>query len=242
MLRTIFSWIGIALSTTIFGILGVILSFISPNNLLFKYAVRPWGYYALKACGVKLDVEGLENLSEEPCVIMYNHQSAFDIFAFAAALPIPWKGVMKKEVARIPFVGWVTKMGGHYFVSRDGSIKDINELKKMVERIRSGPSVLIAPEGTRSPDGRLLPFKKGGFVLAMQAGVPVVPMVIYGGNDINPKGSKKIIPGTMKVKILPPINVKQLPPGKEGREELSELVRKDMERVLAEAERTKVAL
>jgi 1-acyl-sn-glycerol-3-phosphate acyltransferase len=240
MLRTFLSWIAIVFWTIFFGIIGVFLSFALPDKVI-KYAIRPWARSVLKSCGVKVEVEGVENLPKEPSIIMYNHQSSFDIFAFAGFLPIEWRAVIKKEVAPIPFVGWVSKITGHYFVSRDGSIRDTQEVRKIAERIRLGPSVLIAPEGTRSPDGRLLPFKKGGFVVAMLAGVPVVPMVILGGKDITPKGSMKVNPGIMRIKILPPIDVKNLPPGKEGREELSRLVRDAMERVLAEDERMKVA-
>ena len=123
------------------------------NYLAVKYAVHPWGKTMLWAWRVKLKVEGLENLPEETSMIMYNHQSSFDILAFSAALPIEWKAIMKKEVLHMPFVGWVSKISGHYFVSRDGSAGDTKEVKKIVSQIKSGPSVIVAPEGTRSPDG-----------------------------------------------------------------------------------------
>jgi|DewCreStandDraft_1066081.scaffolds.fasta_scaffold00062_114 1-acyl-sn-glycerol-3-phosphate acyltransferase len=235
MLRTVISWIAIVFWTTVFGIWGVFLSIVLPSRVT-RYAIRPWAQLVLKSCGVKVELEGVENLPKEPSIIMYNHQSTFDIFAFAASLPIEWKAVMKQEVASIPFVGWVSKLTGHYFVARDNSSKDVQEIRKLVEKIKSGPSVLIAPEGTRSSDGKLLPFKKGGFVVAMYAGVPVVPMVITGGKDIMPKGSLSIRPGTIRIKILPPIDTKKLPAGKEGREELLKLVREAMLGVLDDAE------
>jgi 1-acyl-sn-glycerol-3-phosphate acyltransferase len=240
MLRTIWGWLGIVFFTITLGIVGLLLSVTSPGKVS-EYSFRPWGRWILKACGVKVEWEGLENLPEEPCVIMYNHQSYFDIFA-AATLPVEWKGVLKQELAVVPFIGWVPRVMGHYFVARDGSARDTKELRRMVERIRSGPSVLIAPEGTRSYDGKLLPFKEGGFLIAMRAGVPVVVMVIMGGKNVMPRDSFQINPTTMKVKIFPPIDVKNLPPGKEGREELSRIVREAMEKTLAEDERRKVAL
>lgn len=235
MFRTVFSWIAIVFYTVLFGTIGLLLSFTSSDKG-FKYAIRPWGRSILNACGVKVDVEGVENLTKEPSIIMYNHQSSADIFAFSGFLPVEWRGVLKKELAKVPFVGWVTKAMGHYFVERDGSGRDTQEIRRMVEKIRSGPSVLIAPEGTRSPDGSLLPFKKGGFVVAMYAKVPVVPMVIIGGKEVMPKGSMKINPGSMKIKILPPIEVKNLPSGREGREELMRIVREVMEGALQEEE------
>ncbi|NIS76902.1 MAG: hypothetical protein GTO00_04655, partial [Deltaproteobacteria bacterium] len=83
----------------------------------FKYAVRPWGKYVLKGCGIRLEVEGEENIPKEPCIIMYNHSSSFDIYAFSAGVPYEWRAIMKDEIADIPFVGWVCKMTGQYFVA-----------------------------------------------------------------------------------------------------------------------------
>ena len=241
MLRTFYCWVVIVFWTFFWGTVGVFLSLTFPK-WVNRYAIRPWGRFILSSCGIKVELEGKENLPQEPSVIMYNHQSSFDIFAFCGYLPIEWKAVMKKEVASVPFVGWVSSITGNYFVERDGSSRDTQEIRKIAERIRLGPSVLIAPEGTRSPDGKLLPFKKGGFVVAIYAKVPVVPMVITGGKEIMSRGSKRINRGDMKIKILPPIDVKHLPPGKEGREMLMEQVRNEMLRALGQDERVKIAL
>jgi 1-acyl-sn-glycerol-3-phosphate acyltransferase len=236
MLRTIVCWVTFIIYTVFFGLYGVVLALISPPAVV-KYAVRPWARMILFTAGVKLDIRGLENIPEEPSIIMYNHQSVFDIFAYMAALPIDWKAVMKKEVGDMPFIGWVSRIAGHYLVARDGSVRDMREVKKIAGRIKEGPSVLIAPEGTRGKEGNLLPFQKGGFFIAMLAGVPVVPMVITGGLDIMPKDSKVLRPGTMKIRILPPIDVADLPPGSEGREELMRIVRSQMEEVLGREEK-----
>lgn len=220
------------LFTAFWGFIGLGMSLFS-NRLAIKYAVRPWGITMLWAWSVKLKVEGLENLPEERSIIMYNHQSSFDILAFAAALPIEWKAIMKKELLHVPFLGWVAKASGHYFVARDGSSRDTKEVKKIVSQIKSGPSVIMAPEGTRSEDGRLLPFKKGGFLIAVLSGVPVVPMVIWGGMHIRKKGKFKMESDkTILVKVLKPINVSELPRGKQGREMLEEKVKTMMEDVI----------
>ncbi len=241
MLRAILNWTLISIYTVIFGIPATIASFIMPDRVL-RYFVKPWSSLILKTCRIKVHLEGVENLPNEPCLIMFNHQSYFDVFAFAATLPIDWRAVMKKGLSRVPFFGWVAKATGHHFVLRDGSIKSFQDIENVVERIRAGPSVLIAPEGTRSLNGRLLPFKKGGFVLAMRTGAPVVPMAILGGRDITPRNGIRINPGYMKIKILPPIDVKSLPPGRPGRDELSTLVREALEKALAEDEKSRVAL
>ncbi|MGI9534603.1 MAG: lysophospholipid acyltransferase family protein [Thermodesulfobacteriota bacterium] len=232
MIRTFVSYILSVFFTTFWGLLGLIFALFS-NYMAVTYAVRPWGKTMLWAWGVKLKVEGIENLPEGTSIIMYNHQSSFDILAFSAALPIEWKAIMKKEVLHMPFVGWVSKLSGHYFVSRDGSSGDTKEVKKIVSKIKSGPSVIVAPEGTRSMDGKLLPFKKGGFLIALLAGVPVVPMVIWGGLNIRKKDQFKIESNKkMFVKILEPIDVSKLPRGKRGREELEERVKSMMEEII----------
>ncbi len=185
---------------------------------------------------VKVEVKGYENIPQEPCVFMYNHQSVFDIFAFMSVLPVEWKAIMKKEVSRMPFIGWIAILSGHYLVSRDGSAKDANEVRKIVRNIKKGPSVVLAPEGTRSPDGKLQDFQEGGFLIAMLAKVPVVTLVMQGGLERRSKVSRGIVPGTMKVAIFPPIDVTKLPKGKEGREELIRIVKSQMEGVLNENE------
>lgn len=234
MLRTTFSYAMSFFFTFFFGVIGLFFAPFS-NSMAIKYAVRNWGRSVLWSCGVNLKVEGIENLPDETSIIMYNHQSSFDILAFSAALPIEWKAVMKKEVETMPFVGWVSKLAGHYFVERDGSSRDTAEVRKIVSQIKSGPTVLISPEGTRSIDGSLLPFKKGGFLIASLAEVPVVPMVIWGGKNVRPKGSYDIKFGeTILVKILPSIDVKTLPKGKRGREDLEQKVRSSMEEVMEE--------
>ncbi len=235
MIRTIYCAIIFAVFTVFYGIVGMILSLVY-RPFVVPYAVKPWARTNLWAAGIKLDVKGLENLPKEPCIIMFNHQSALDILAYMSVLPIDWKAIMKKEVGQIPFIGWVSKLSGHYLVARDGSSSDTKEVKRIVEKIRSGPSVVIAPEGTRSKDGKLLPFQKGGFLIAVLAGVPVVPMVIAGGLKLLSKGSRRANPGTMKIRILPPIYVNELPKGREGREMLMQIVREQMEEVLTREE------
>lgn len=217
--------------TTFFGVIGIILS-LTYRPFVVPYAVKPWARSNLWAAGIKLQVEGLENLPKDPCIIMFNHQSALDIVAYMSILPIDWRAIMKKEVGQIPFIGWVARLSGHYLVARDGSSSDTKEVKKIVSKIRSGPTVVVAPEGTRSKDGKLLPFQKGGFLIAVLARVSVVPMVITGGLKLLSKGSRHPNSGMMKIKILPPISVDDLPKGREGREKLMHIVREQMEEEL----------
>jgi 1-acyl-sn-glycerol-3-phosphate acyltransferase len=240
LIITIYCWIVVFIVTVIMGSSGVILSILFPKHVI-RYATRPWGYCLIKGCGIKVRTEGLENLTEEHCVIMYNHQSALDIPFFCGFMPIEWRTIIKDEVAKIPFVGWVSKLSGQYFVARDGSKNDTEQVKNIARQIRNGPPVILAPEGTRSFDGKLLPFQKGGFVIALLARVPVVPVVISGGHEIMPKGSLCIKPGIMTMKIFPPIDVGNLPQGKGGREQLESLVRDCMMKGLGEYEKMRIA-
>jgi len=231
MLRTLYCATIFTVFTTFYGVIGIILS-LTYRPFVVPYAVKPWARTNLWAAGIKLEVEGLENLPKDPCIIMFNHQSALDILAYMSILPIDWRAIMKKEVGQIPFIGWVSRLSGHYLVARDGSSSDTREVKKIVSKIRSGPSVVVAPEGTRSKDGKLLPFQKGGFLIAVLARVPVVTMVITGGAELLSKGSRHPHPGPMKIGLLPPISVDDMPKGRKGREELMQIVRNQMEEVL----------
>ena len=244
MFNTIRAYLSIFFVTIIFGIVAIILSRFKRSKTIhyINYSGRPWGKYVLKGCGVRLLVQGAENLPEQPCIIMYNHSSFFDIAAFCAGMPIEWRAIVKKELAKVPLVGLVCRLSGQYFVARDGSAGDLRMVKEIAEKIKHGPSVLVAPEGTRSKDGNLLPFKKGGFVIALRAKVPVVTMVITGGRDIKPKNSRMFKPGVMKIKFFEPIYVDKLNRGREGREKLEKLVRDQMEAVLKEEQNLKVAV
>ncbi len=241
MFNTVKGYIALGTVTVLFGTIAMILALFN-KTWTFKYAVRPWGKYVLKGCGIRLEVQGEENIPQEPCIIMYNHSSSFDIYAFCAGVPYEWRAIMKDEVAKIPFVGWVCKLTGQYFVARDGGTRDLETVKLIAGKIRQGPLVLVAPEGTRSEDGNLLPFKKGGFVIALQAKVPVVTMVITGGNDVYPKGSRQIKPGVMKIKYFEPIFVDQLGRGRQARERLEKVVREQMISVLGRERDTQASV
>ena len=231
MLRIAYSWIVFISLTVFFGTYGLVLAVVAPKTTS-RYAVRPWAKSLLYMIGVKVDVIGYENIPEQPCIIMYNHQSIFDVFAFMSILRIEWRAIMKRKVGKMPFIGWVALISGHHVVSRDGSVSDANAVRKIVRNIKEGPTVLVAPEGTRSPDGKLQEFQEGGFLIAMMAKVPVVTMVVQGGLERRSKVSRGLEPGTMRITIFPPIDVTKLPKGKEGREELMRIVRSEMEKVL----------
>ena len=134
---------------------------------------------ALAAAGVRLNVVGEENIwAARPAVFLFNHQSQLDVFVLAALLRKDFTGVAKKSLEKDPFFGPIGYLADVAYIDRSNNAAAREGLEPAVEALRNGRSIAIAPEGTRSPTPRLLPFKKGPFHLAMQAGVPVVPIVM----------------------------------------------------------------
>ncbi len=209
MIRFLFVNAFIGVHTILFALWGIGMSFFDrTGRLVHCYAAVPWAKVILWVCGVRVKVEGLENLDVQgPCIYLSNHQSAFDIFALLAHLPVHFKFILKQELMKIPFLGQAMRRARYIAIDRADSRKALASMKEAAERVRKGASVLIFPEGTRSKDGRLQPFKRGGFHLAIMAGCDLVPIAILNSRDINPKGSFRINKGTFKMKIGEPIRI-----------------------------------
>lgn len=161
---------------------------------------------SLAAAGVRLEVRGEEHLwSHRPAVFLFNHQSQLDVPILGALLRRDFTAVAKKELADNPgfaLIGWLADVA---YVDRTDSRAALKALEPAVEALRNGKSLAIAPEGTRSPTPKLLPFKKGAFHLAMQAGVPLVPIVIRNAGELMESHSLLITPGVVQVCVLPPV-------------------------------------
>ena len=164
---------------------------------------------ALALAGVMLNVHGAEHLwSHRPAVFVFNHQSSIDVAVVGSLVRRDLTGVAKKEAARDPRFAPVGYVVDVVYVDRSDSRQARAALEPAVERLKHGTSIAIAPEGTRSPTPRLGRFKKGAFHLAMQAGVPIVPIVIRNAGDLMWRGSLVIRPGTIDVAVLEPIPTK----------------------------------
>ena len=173
---------------------------------------RNWSRGILWAAGVKVRVEGTENFREGGAqIVVSNHESWFDVFALLAELPVSTRFVAKKELEKIPLFGRAWTSCGHISVDRSDRKAAIESLNVAGQQIRDrGLTIVMFPEGTRSPDGRLQKFKKGAFVLGIQAGVPVVPVAVTGTRPIMPKGSFRIRKGEVKITVGEPIPVEGL--------------------------------
>jgi len=168
--------------------------------------VRAWCRALFFAGGVGLRVEGRENIPEGPFLIVCNHSSHLDGPAVVIALPVGVYFVIKKELAEIPVWGYAAKNAGFIAIDRGRSKEAQERLNSAVDSIREGKHVLVFAEGTRAHDDSMGPFKKGGFHLAVQAGVPILPIAINNSRSLLPRGRSFPLPGVVEVSIGSPIS------------------------------------
>jgi len=218
---------------TIVGAVAALISrlFDSSGDTVLRLA-RWWSRTICTLSGVKVDVEG--HLALDPShsyVFMANHLSTIDIWALYVALPLPVRMIAKKQLATIPLFGWAMWAGRFIFIDRHNAISARRSIDRAKERIRAGASVLLFPEGTRSRDGQLQPFKKGGFHLAIDAGAPIVPVALHGTRELMPRKSLRVKPGRVRVTIGAPIPTEGL--GVDDRNALLERVRETIAQMLS---------
>jgi 1-acyl-sn-glycerol-3-phosphate acyltransferase len=178
-----------------------------------RMASRCWAPGLLRGAGARLEVHGLERIDwSRPHVFVANHQSMIDICALFRALPVPVRFVLKQELAKVPFVGWYARAMGMVFIERASARSSARRLHAAVDVVRGGASVCAFPEGTRSRDGRVGPFKGGAFQLAIDAGVEVVPVAIEGSGRVLPAAGFRVRPGTIVLRIGDPLSTQGLAP------------------------------
>lgn len=198
MLRTLVYLLALLVFTIYYGG-GVIVAGLLrvPNRPggVYDQAARRWSRWLLRVAGIKVRIEGAHRLSpDRPVVYVSNHQSWFDILALAANLPGTVRFVSKKELAKIPVLGRAMRQAGHIFIDRQNRQKAFSAYEEVSGVIAAGLSAVVFAEGTRSRTGELQSFKKGPFVLAIAAQVPVVPVYCAGTFTILPKGSVRVRP------------------------------------------------
>lgn len=162
---------------------------------------------SLAIAGIDVEVIGAEHLwSVRPCIFAFNHQSKIDTILMAKLLREGFTGIAKQEAANVPGFGQFFRIAGVAFIDRSDGRKAQEAMAPAVDKLRAGTSLVIAPEGTRSPTPRLGPFKKGAFHLAMQAEVPMVPIVIRNAGEVMWRGAQTVRPGRVEVAVLPPVD------------------------------------
>ena len=189
------------------------------------WARRLWSPALIWITGSKLIVEGRQHVDpSRPTIYACNHQSSLDIPISLVAIPANIRFVAKEQLRHVPMLGWYLWIAGHIFVDRGHRARAIASLDRAAEKIRGGTSIIVYPEGTRSEDGRILPFKKGPFALALKARVPICPITIEGSGRVMPKGRWDVRMGeVIRVKIGPPMDTTGF--AAEDREGLARAVR-----------------
>jgi len=204
------------------------------------YAVitRRWVRSVIWASGCPVVVHGREHIHPDvPQVVAANHISWFDVFALAAVIEEPYYFVAKKELQKLPLFGPALVAAGHIVIDRSDRDRAIERLREAGEKVRhSRGAVVIFPEGTRSRDGRLAPFKKGAFMLAAESRVAIVPTAVTGSYEILPAGSWRLHPRTIHLHFLEPIPPEQVAAmAADGPEALMDLVRSRIAAVTGDA-------
>jgi 1-acyl-sn-glycerol-3-phosphate acyltransferase len=195
----------VALCTIFWGVFGVFLGLVDRSGRAILWVGRSWIHWCLAVCSVKVEARGLEGVPN-PCVVVSNHQSVFDIAAILETFPHPvWRFVAKRELLHVPFFGWALAVANQIIIDRGNNARAVRSLQAAAARVRGGENVIIFPEGTRSSDAILHEFKSGGFHLAIQAGVPIVPVTVSGTHRITPRGSLRIESGRILIRYGTPV-------------------------------------
>ncbi len=170
-----------------------------------------------RAFGIRRELEGWEHLPQavregrQPVIFAANHTSLLDPPLLISTLPGRPVFIAKRELARVPFLGWVIRLAAFIFIDRRDRQAARRSLDLAADRIRAGQSIMTFPEGTRSPDGGLLPFKKGTFHLALAAGVPILPLAIHGGLEVLPRGAWRVRGAPYRVTVGQPLQPGDFP-------------------------------
>ena len=207
----------------------ILLVLVTKNENFLYSPVRFFIRAGLAMVGVRVEVTGLEKLDPKQTYIFTpNHQSLIEVPLFVAYLGRNPAYLGKKEVFKYPIFGYGIKLIGVVPVDRSNSAASVESAKLATGNLRRGKSYVVYPEGTRSRDGRMLPFKKGAFMMAIDAGVPVVPITVSGATKIMPKAQIKVFPSTVRITVHDPISTEGY-----SKVNVSELVEKTRAKVLS---------
>jgi 1-acyl-sn-glycerol-3-phosphate acyltransferase len=217
-LRATRQWVPFASRTVGYGTISLLLGPLTRDRRASLWAMRRWCKSSARGLNIEVRVSGLPNVPSGAFVYATNHQSVLDILVLGSVLPGDYKWAAKRELMKIPFLGWHLRISGHVPVDRHGGARSAAEvIGRFEEVLRAGKPLLVFPEGTRSEDGIMKPFKNGGFYAAVRAGVPVVPVAIEGTHRLMKKGAIDSGDGRMRlveVRVGAPLVAK--PEGREG--------------------------
>lgn len=198
----------LAINTLLFGIIAVIVSSLVNQRIGSYFGGVVWSRLNVFLTPMLVSVKGKEHIAAKTSyIVIPNHQSYYDIFLIYGWLGLDIKWVMKKELAKIPGLGFGSKKVGHIFIDRSHSKAAMESLHAARQKLVNGTSVVIFPEGTRSRTGQLIPFKRGGFKLALELKLPILPVTVINTRNVLPPDSLDLRPGKVRMIIHPPINL-----------------------------------
>jgi len=233
-LRSLASYVFLALYIAIVGPPALAVAFLT-GRTGHVFALGRFGARTVRQLlGIRLDVSGLEHVvADRPTLYCINHRSNVDVVAFEALFPrCPrLRGLYKAEMGKLPVLGRAMRLVGFVPVDRANRASAIASVDAATERLLAGDSFLIAPEGTRGLRGELLPFKKGGFFMAIKAQAPIVPVALHGTAEAMPRGQFWVTPGIVRVEVGDPIPTAGFTV--HDRERLMEMVRARLQTMLA---------
>jgi 1-acyl-sn-glycerol-3-phosphate acyltransferase len=206
-IRVTWLYLWLSIATIILGIPVMIAGMLSrTGNLAFSIS-KIWAYVILAVSFVRTEIKNKEKLLKGTSyIIISNHQSHFDILALVTTLGIQFRWIIKKEILKIPIFGYALYASRNIFIDRSNTTRAIESINKGIDRLPKGVSVMVFAEGTRSPDGQIHEFKKGGFVTAITRKIPILPVTVNGSRRVLPKGSLVVKPGKIQVVIGDPID------------------------------------
>ena len=194
--------------TIVIGTVAIVVARIPPRGKWFRVAAHVWSQLILWCSGVRLKKRFEAQLDHHRrYVFMANHQSLYDIMVLFRSLPVPFRFLAKRSLFRIPIFGWSLRAAGFVSVDRERRDKAGEVFSSALQALRQGDSLMTFPEETRSLDGRLKEFQRGGFLMALKTGLAIVPVGIRGTLRVRPRGSLKIRPGRLEVAFGRPIEV-----------------------------------
>jgi len=197
--------------TAVCGTVSLLASLFDSQGRWQHACARTWSWLILKTSGIRVRVEGLEHVNPgQTAIYCVNHQSAMDIPVLFASLPVQFRFVAKRSLFHLPFMGWHLRRSGHIPVDRDRPHEAMRSMKKVAQEIREGKSVLLFPEGHRSRNGQLLPFKAGSFYIAILAGVPIVPITVNGTSYVLKPDTYHVRAGQTEMIVHPAIETQGL--------------------------------
>ena len=231
-----FAWVALVsvVATAGYGLVAIGASLFGVRGPLYSRLTRDWARAILRASNTPVVTHGMDDVDwSQPHVLACNHISGYDIFALASVMPGPFAFVAKKELERIPLFGSAWKAAGHISIDRSDRQKAIQSLHRAGEKMRRDrTTVIIYPEGTRSRSGHLQSFKKGAFILAIQARVPIIPVVVRDSDLILRPGTFRVTPRPIHLHFCPPVDPERF--SEQSIDGLAATVRGEMVRVLEE--------